>query len=87
MPGSACPGQSDQSQQKTLYLSADAGDAAAMQQALKHIQESQIHGIVHSILHLEDQSLANMTSEQFLRSYTAKQQTGDVLPGFLKISL
>ncbi|MCJ8269428.1 MAG: SDR family oxidoreductase, partial [Psychrosphaera sp.] len=69
-----------------LYFSADAADEVAMRDTLHRIKETfpTINGVVHSILHLEDQSLANMTDEQFLRSYTAKQQTGCVLLNLFK---
>lgn len=66
---------------KPIYYSADAGDLSAITAVIEDIKTrfGNIDGVVHSILHLEDQSLANMTEQQFMRSYRAKQQTGDVL--------
>ncbi|KAF7771534.1 rhizoxin biosynthesis, polyketide synthase / nonribosomal peptide synthetase RhiB [Pseudoalteromonas citrea] len=64
-----------------IYFSADAADERAMHAILETIAQSfsQLNGVVHSILHLEDQSIANMDDAQFLRSYQAKQQTSQTL--------
>ncbi|ALO44350.1 non-ribosomal peptide synthetase [Pseudoalteromonas phenolica] len=63
-----------------LYIQCDASDKDAMESASKDIarQFGSLNGVVHSILHLEDQTLANMDEAQFNRSYHAKQQTGEV---------
>ncbi|MDK1286865.1 non-ribosomal peptide synthetase [Pseudoalteromonas umbrosa] len=63
-----------------VYIQCDASDKDAMESASKSItrQFGDLNGVVHSILHLEDQTLANMDDAQFNRSYNAKQQTGEV---------
>ncbi|KZN49097.1 non-ribosomal peptide synthetase [Pseudoalteromonas luteoviolacea] len=63
-----------------VYIQCDASDKDAMESASKSItsQFGDLNGVVHSILHLEDQTLANMDDAQFNRSYHAKQQTGEV---------
>ncbi|MCF6438846.1 amino acid adenylation domain-containing protein [Pseudoalteromonas luteoviolacea] len=63
-----------------VYIQCDASDKDAMESASKSItsQFGGLNGVVHSILHLEDQTLANMDDAQFNRSYHAKQQTGEV---------
>ncbi|MBQ4845992.1 non-ribosomal peptide synthetase [Pseudoalteromonas sp. MMG005] len=63
-----------------VYYSVDAGDKSAMQTVLNDINATfkHIHGVIHSILQLNDQSIAKMNEAQFISSYHAKQQTGDV---------
>ncbi|MBQ4835688.1 non-ribosomal peptide synthetase [Pseudoalteromonas luteoviolacea] len=63
-----------------VYIQCDASDKAAMENAFADItrQYGNLNGVVHSILHLEDQALANMDEAQLHRSYHAKQQTGEV---------
>ncbi|ESP91544.1 non-ribosomal peptide synthetase [Pseudoalteromonas luteoviolacea] len=63
-----------------VYIQCDAGDKTAMENAFADItrQYGNLNGVVHSILHLEDQALANMDEAQLHRSYHAKQQTGEV---------
>ena len=50
-----------------LYLSADASDREALQQAYQAIKQEhgQIHGVVHAAIVLLDKSLANMEEERF----------------------
>ncbi|KID58857.1 hypothetical protein JF50_03130 [Pseudoalteromonas luteoviolacea] len=63
-----------------VYIQCDASDKDAMESAYQDItrQFGSLNGVVHSILHLEDQTLTNMGEAQFNRSYHAKQQTGEV---------
>ncbi|MBQ4810066.1 amino acid adenylation domain-containing protein [Pseudoalteromonas luteoviolacea] len=63
-----------------VYIQCDASDKVAMENAFADItnQFGALNGVVHSILHLEDQTLANMDEAQFNRSYIAKQQAGEV---------
>ncbi|MEC4090388.1 non-ribosomal peptide synthetase [Pseudoalteromonas rubra] len=63
------------------YIQADACDEAAMRDVMYTIKQDygQLHGVVHSVLHLEDQSLANMDDAQFLRAYQTKQTSGETL--------
>ncbi|KZN30456.1 hypothetical protein N480_05745 [Pseudoalteromonas luteoviolacea S2607] len=63
-----------------VYIQCDASDKVAMEKTYADItnQFGALNGVVHSILHLEDQTLANMEETQFNRSYIAKQQTGEV---------
>ncbi|MCF2860137.1 amino acid adenylation domain-containing protein [Pseudoalteromonas sp. SMS1] len=63
-----------------VYISCDARDRTAMQAVCDDIkrQYGAPNGVVHSILHLEDQTFAKMDETQFLRSYEAKQLTGEV---------
>ncbi|KZW99784.1 hypothetical protein JL49_15650 [Pseudoalteromonas luteoviolacea] len=63
-----------------VYVQCDASDKVAMEKAFVDItnQFGALNGVVHSILHLEDQTVANMDESQFSRSYHAKQRTGEV---------
>lgn len=56
------------------YISADATNAAALEQARKVILErhSAIHGVVHSAIVLQDQSIALMDESVFRASLSAK---------------
>ncbi|KZN54476.1 hypothetical protein N474_01795 [Pseudoalteromonas luteoviolacea CPMOR-2] len=62
-----------------VYIPCDASDKTAMLCVLDQIQRQYgaPNGVVHSILHLEDQTIAKMDEAQFLRSYEAKQKTGE----------
>jgi acyl transferase domain-containing protein/SAM-dependent methyltransferase len=57
-----------------LYLTADATDVAALEQARRTILESHpaIHGVVHSAIVLEDQTVARMDETAFRASLSAK---------------
>jgi polyketide synthase PksM len=57
-----------------LYITADATDRAALQQAYKEIKArySHIHGVVHSAIVLSDRSLAHMEETQFRSALSAK---------------
>ncbi|MCX7290343.1 SDR family NAD(P)-dependent oxidoreductase, partial [Janthinobacterium sp.] len=57
-----------------LYLSADAGDHEALQQACAQVrrQFGTIHGVVHSAIVLRDHNLANMDEARFVASLAAK---------------
>lgn len=59
---------------RPVYLSVDAGDLGAMQRAYHQIQQSHgtVHGVVHSALVLDDQSLAQMPETVFTKSLAAK---------------
>ena len=56
------------------YITADATDRDALQQAYEEIKErySQINGVIHSAIVLLDQSLANMEEERFRAGLSAK---------------
>ena len=56
------------------YITADATDRDALQQAYEEIRErySQINGVIHSAIVLLDQSLANMEEERFRAGLSAK---------------
>ncbi|MEW9712965.1 SDR family NAD(P)-dependent oxidoreductase, partial [Paenibacillus sp. SI92] len=56
------------------YITADATDRKALQQAYEEIKQTytRIHGVIHSALVLGDQSLANMEEEQFTAGLAAK---------------
>src|SRR5262249_31539806 len=57
-----------------LYLSADASDRAALQQAYQTIKGkyAEIHGLVHSAIALLDKSLTNMDEAAFQAGLAAK---------------
>ncbi|HEV3040322.1 MAG TPA: SDR family NAD(P)-dependent oxidoreductase, partial [Candidatus Angelobacter sp.] len=57
-----------------LYISADATKLDSLQRAFERILESYpaIHGVVHSALVLQDQSLAQMEESKFRTSLSAK---------------
>jgi polyketide synthase PksN len=57
-----------------LYITADATDRRALQQAYEAIkaQYLQIHGLIHSAIVLLDKSLANMDEERFRAGLSAK---------------
>src|SRR5437660_12187217 len=57
-----------------LYLSADATNADALEQACRAILEAYpaIHGVVHSAIVLQDQSIARMDEATFRASLAAK---------------
>ena len=57
-----------------LYLTADAGNLSAMQEAHRTIRQryGQIHGVVHSAIVLLDQGLARMSEERFQAALSAK---------------
>ena len=57
-----------------LYIAADATDAASLEQAREKILETYpvIHGVVHSAIVLQDQSLARMDEATFRASFSAK---------------
>jgi NAD(P)-dependent dehydrogenase (short-subunit alcohol dehydrogenase family) len=57
-----------------LYISADATDAAALEQARRKILETYpvIHGVVHSAIVLRDQSMLRMEEAAFRASLSAK---------------
>jgi polyketide synthase PksM len=60
-----------------LYISADAANVGALEQALKTIRETHpaIHGVVHSAIVLHDQSIARMEEAGFRASLSAKVDT------------
>ena len=57
-----------------LYISADATDRAALEQAYREIKRryGRVHGLVHSAIVLDDQSLATMDEERFRAALAAK---------------
>ncbi len=57
-----------------VYISADATDAAALEQARQKILETHpaIHGVVHSAIVLQDQSILRMDEGAFRASLSAK---------------
>ena len=57
-----------------LYITADATDRQALHHAYEEIKRryDQIHGVVHSVIVLSDQSLAKMEEEQFQAVLSAK---------------
>ena len=57
-----------------LYISADATDMEALQEAYGKIKQTypQVHGIVHSAVGLFDQSVADMDAIQFQNILSAK---------------
>ncbi|MCP5003332.1 MAG: SDR family NAD(P)-dependent oxidoreductase, partial [Planctomycetes bacterium] len=59
---------------KPLYIKADAADVESLQQAFKEIQATypKIHGVVHSAIVLQDQSLTRMEEAVFRASLSAK---------------
>ncbi|TAL54642.1 MAG: SDR family NAD(P)-dependent oxidoreductase, partial [Methylovulum sp.] len=59
------------------YIQADAGNLAALHAAYDDIKRShqQIHGVIHSAIVLQDQSLANMDEERFRAGLSAKVDT------------
>src|SRR5262249_3389171 len=60
--------------QTPLYISADATKLDALQQACDTVLETYpaIHGVVHSALVLQDQSLAQMVEARFRSGLSAK---------------
>ncbi|MDI2590409.1 amino acid adenylation domain-containing protein [Pseudomonas sp. 681] len=56
------------------YISADAGNHAALQQAVTHVlaEHGRIHGVIHAAIQLEDQSLARMDALKFAAGLAAK---------------
>jgi NAD(P)-dependent dehydrogenase (short-subunit alcohol dehydrogenase family) len=56
------------------YITADASDRSALQQAYEEIKRNfgRIHGVAHSAIVLLDQSLANMDEERFRAALAAK---------------
>ncbi|GBF32534.1 polyketide synthase of type I [Desulfocucumis palustris] len=56
------------------YISADAADGKALQNACAEIKHrySMIHGVIHSAVGVLDQSLANMDEERFQAGLSAK---------------
>ena len=56
------------------YITADATDRKALEQAYKEIKQkyAQIHGVVHGTIVLADQSLAKMDEERFKSGLSAK---------------
>ncbi|UVM52811.1 amino acid adenylation domain-containing protein [Pseudomonas sp. B21-015] len=56
------------------YISADAGNHAALQQAVKQVLagHGRIHGVIHAAIQLEDQSLARMDAQKFAAGLAAK---------------
>jgi acyl transferase domain-containing protein/tryptophanase/SAM-dependent methyltransferase len=60
--------------QAPLYISADAADAGALEEAFKTIHKTypNIHGVVHSAIVLHDQSIARMEEAGFRASLFAK---------------
>ncbi|BBB92536.1 MAG TPA: non-ribosomal peptide synthetase [Methylomusa anaerophila] len=56
------------------YISADATDRNSLQQAYDQIKQgfSQIKGVIHAAILLQDSSLANMDEEKFKRGLSAK---------------
>jgi acyl transferase domain-containing protein len=56
------------------YITADASNQSALRQAYQEIKRSfgQIHGVIHSAIVLQDQSLANMDEERFRAALVAK---------------
>ncbi len=59
---------------KPLYISADATDLGALENAYREIKKTfpRIHGVVHSAIVLHDQSLANMDEVGFCTGFSAK---------------
>jgi len=59
------------------YIQADAGDLQALHEAYDDIKRShqRIHGVIHSAIVLQDQSLANMDEERFRAGLSAKVDT------------
>ncbi len=59
---------------KPLYIQADAAKLDSLQQAFRKIQATypKIHGVVHSAIVLQDQSLAQMTESRFRVGFSAK---------------
>lgn len=59
---------------KPFYIAADAADKHSLQQAYDQVKKRhpQIHGIVHSAMVLFEQSLENMTLEEFTAGLAAK---------------
>ncbi|MCP5007002.1 MAG: SDR family NAD(P)-dependent oxidoreductase, partial [Planctomycetes bacterium] len=59
---------------RPLYLKADASDVESLQQTFKEIQATypRIHGVVHSAIVLQDQSLTMMEESVFRASFSAK---------------
>ncbi|WP_376743860.1 SDR family NAD(P)-dependent oxidoreductase [Ensifer canadensis] len=61
-----------------IYLQADATDLSSLQQVRQALASRgipQLHGIVHSALVLEDQSIAKMSEVQFAKALDAKVST------------
>ncbi|AQW31032.1 SDR family NAD(P)-dependent oxidoreductase [Ralstonia syzygii subsp. celebesensis] len=56
------------------YISADAGNHAALRQAVAQIcaEHGRIHGVVHAAIELQDQSLARMDQQRFSAGLAAK---------------
>ena len=56
------------------YISADAGNHAALQQAVTQVlaEHGRIHGVIHAAIQLEDQSLARMQPQKFAAGLAAK---------------
>ena len=56
------------------YITADASERSALQQAYEEIKRSfgHVHGVVHSAIVLLDQSLANINEERFQAALAAK---------------
>ncbi|MCP5006826.1 MAG: SDR family NAD(P)-dependent oxidoreductase, partial [Planctomycetes bacterium] len=59
---------------RPLYIQADAADLESLQQAFEKIQATypKIHGVVHSAIVLQDQSLTKMEEPVFRASLSAK---------------
>ena len=59
---------------KPCYITADAADQQALQQAYEEIKQrySNINGVIHSAIVLLDKSLANMDEERFRAGLAAK---------------
>ncbi|MCP5004242.1 MAG: SDR family NAD(P)-dependent oxidoreductase, partial [Planctomycetes bacterium] len=59
---------------RPLYIKGDAADVESLKQAFKEIQATypRIHGVVHSAIVLQDQSLTNMEESVFKTSFSAK---------------
>ena len=57
-----------------LYIRADAADEAALARAYQRIKSHfpSIHGLIHSLIDLRDQSLAQMTEETFAAGFRTK---------------